>query len=161
MPAFEPESINGPDYNEILQAAGMNGDANYSFYRCNELHDMIIVTNNTTALRAAEPKFAVLAGLLAQQNIRGLFVTSQSSETEADYEVRIFAPHLGIKEDISCGSANCSLLPLWDRQLNAVNNRYSILCPYNDNVKKYGGIELGSYNANRKEVRIGGSVSEI
>lgn len=161
MPAFEPESINGTDYDEILEAAGMNGDGKYSFFRCNELHDMIIVTNNTTSLRQAEPKFNVLADLLAKQNIRGLFVTSQSTETEADYEVRIFAPHLGIKEDISCGSANCSLLPLWDRQLNAVNNRYSILCPYNDNGKKYGGIELGSYNANRKEVRIGGSVSEI
>lgn len=161
MPAFEPESINGTDYTDILQATGMNGNSDYKFYKCNELHDMIIVASNTTTLREAQPKFNVLAELLAKQNIRGLFVTSQSAETEADYEVRIFAPHLGIKEDISCGSANCSLLPLWDKQLNAASSRYSILCPYNDNGKKYGGIELGSYNANQKEIRIGGSVSEI
>ncbi|RYD57996.1 MAG: PhzF family phenazine biosynthesis protein [Sphingobacteriales bacterium] len=161
MPAFVPVSVQGVEYGEIVQATGMNENAAYSFYRCNELHDMIIVTDDTKALRAASPRFSELAGLLAKQNIRGLFVTSRSAETEADYEVRIFAPHLGIQEDISCGSANCSLLPLWDKQLNAENNRYSILCPYNDNGIKYGGIELGSYNANTNEVRIGGSVTEI
>lgn len=162
MPAFEPVSVEASQYADVLKATGMNGNTNYSFYQCTELHDMIIMTDDTTVLRKAQPQFEQLANVLAEKNIRGLFITSQSAEAEADYEVRIFAPHLGIMEDISCGSANCSLLPLWNKQLNAVEDkRYSILCPYNDNGKKYGGIELGSYHAGDRKIEIGGSVTEI
>lgn len=162
MPAFDPVAVSGSDYNKILSATGMNGNSRYDFYKCNEMHDMIIVADNSASIRKAAPQFDILAGELAKNNIRGLFITSRSAEAEADYEVRIFAPHLGIREDISCGSANCSLLPLWNKQLNAKpDKRYSILCPYNDNGNRYGGIELGSYNAGDKQIEIGGFVTEI
>lgn len=162
MPAFEPTSVSGSDYNKILGATGMNGNGRYDFYKCDEMHDMIIMADSASAVRKAMPQFDVLASELAKNNIRGLFITSRSAEDEADYEVRIFAPHLGISEDISCGSANCSLLPLWNKQLNAeAGKKYSILCPYNDNGKRYGGIELGSYHAGDKQIEIGGFVTEI
>ena len=34
-----------------------------------------------------------------------------------DYEVRIFFPHLGINEDLVCGSTNSCLAPYWNKIL--------------------------------------------
>jgi PhzF family phenazine biosynthesis protein len=45
-----------------------------------------------------------------------LIATSPSSDPEFDFCVRCFAPALGIDEDPVTGSAQCALIPFWNRK---------------------------------------------
>ncbi len=158
MPAYKPTILKEftLDYAEIM---GIN--AVESVYKCNQLNDIILVLKNTELLRKSKPMFHELAVVLAADNIRGIFLTAPSEEDGINYEVRIFAPHLGINEDISCGSANCSLIPFWHERLHAHNgDNFKILCPYNETAEYYGGIEIGSYDKENKRIYIGGLISE-
>lgn len=161
MPAFMPVLKHITEADDYVPLLGISAKDVVAFYECQMLHDRVIVLNNTEALRIAEPNFEKLATKLAVNNIRGLFITALSNLANIDYEVRIFAPHFGIDEDISCGSANCSLLPLWYELTNAVGDReFNILCPYNYKSGKMGGIEIGHYNKGGHTINIGGIISE-
>lgn len=160
MPAIFPllQDINlAKDYFELINLLPENL---VSFYRCSQLNDIIFVVNNINALRNVRPNFDFLAKKLLDDNVRGLFVTALSTLENIDYEVRIFAPHFGINEDISCGSANCSLLPLWHKITNTnIEKQFTILCPYNYEKGNLGGIEIGSYNSINETIEIGGRIS--
>jgi len=54
--------------------------------------------------------------LLKQLNLRGVIVTAQGNEV--DFVSRFFAPGLGIPEDPVTGSAHCTLVPYWAKQLD-------------------------------------------
>lgn len=159
MPAFMPKEqsiVNGVPFINCLEIEQVKV---VSFYKCTELNDLILVVQNAEVLRNIEPNFSELANLLSIHNIRGLFITALSNLPEIDYEVRIFAPHFDIDEDISCGSANCSLLPLWSTLTNAsANKEFKILCPYNFTTNKMGGVEIGQYNAHNNSINIGGII---
>ncbi|MBC7722317.1 MAG: PhzF family phenazine biosynthesis protein [Pedobacter sp.] len=159
MPAYKPNAAKNLKTDWFATIMGIE---NYkSVYFCHQLKDIIIMLHDTKALRKAKPLYHELAVILAADNIRGIFLTAKSTEVNIDYEVRIFAPHLGINEDISCGSANCSLLPLWHKYLGATNGDYfSILCPYDKASDFLGGVETGSYNETKKRIYIGGRISE-
>ena len=45
----------------------------------------------------------------------GVLITAQASDSE--FVSRTFFPNIGIPEDPVCGSANCSLIPLWSQRL--------------------------------------------
>ncbi len=159
MPAYKPNAAK--DLKTDWFATIMGIDKYKSVYFCHQLKDIIIMLNDTEALRKAKPLYHELAIILAADNIRGIFLTAKSAEDNIDYEVRIFAPHLGINEDISCGSANCSLLPLWHQHLRATNgDSFSILCPYDEASGFLGGVETGSFNEAKKRIYIGGRISE-
>lgn len=159
MPAFKPNAAKDLKTDWFKDVMGI--DAYQSVYFCHQLKDIIIMMNDTAALRKAAPLFHELAVVLAAENIRGIFLTAKSDEENIDYEVRIFAPHLGINEDISCGSANCSLLPLWHQRLGATNGgNFSVLCPYDATSGFLGGVEIGSFNETNKRIYIGGRISE-
>jgi len=161
MPAYMPVLKDKSEVDDYLSMLPLNPDDVVGFYECQMLHDRIIVVNSVAALRNVQPDFDRLATKLAINNIRGLFVTALSDLADIDYEVRIFAPHFGIDEDISCGSANCSLLPMWYELTNAVGDKeFKILCPYNIGSGKIGGIEIGHYNKTGHTVNIGGIISE-
>ena len=158
MPAYPPKLITELKTDWFIRIMGINKYR--AIYFCHELNDIIIVLKDTLALRDAKPLYHELAVMLDVDNIRGIFLTAKSDAPNIDYEVRIFAPHLGINEDISCGSANCSLLPLWHQQLNATNGHdFSILCPYDAATGFLGGVEMGSYDPVKKRIYIGGRIS--
>lgn len=159
MPAFMPYEAAIDDAMAFIHSLGIDVTNIVSYYRCNELKDIILIIQNAEVLRNIEPNFSALAILLAENNIRGLFVTALSNLPEIDYEVRIFAPHFDIDEDISCGSANCSLLPLWSKLMNTSDDKeFKILCPYNFTTNKMGGIEIGHYNSQNNTIKIGGMI---
>jgi PhzF family phenazine biosynthesis protein len=160
MMAYPPVLMDGDCINTMVEPAGINCNDVAATYFCKHLNDFIIELKSVTALRNAQPNFGILAKQLAVRKVRGMFLTARSNDVIADYEVRIFAPHFGIDEDISCGSANCSLLPLWHRLLsNGGEKAYRILCPYNNSNIEYGGWELGSYNPIQNSIQIGGFVT--
>ncbi|HAN37550.1 MAG TPA: hypothetical protein DCQ29_01490 [Chitinophagaceae bacterium] len=160
MKAYPPILMDGDCVNTVVEPAGIACNDVAATYFCKYLNDFIIELKSVVALRNAQPNFAILAKQLAVRKVRGLFLTARSSDVNADYEVRIFAPHYGINEDISCGSANCSLLPLWHRLLsNGGEKAYRILCPYNNSTIEYGGWEHGSYNPFQNTIKIGGLVA--
>ncbi len=161
MPAYMPMKKEVYEADDYVPLLGISTVDVVAFYECQMLHDRIIVLNNVEALRMAQPDFEKLATKLAINNIRGLFITALSDIADIDYEVRIFAPHFGIDEDISCGSANCSLLPLWYELTKAVGDKeFKILCPYDYKSGKMGGIEIGHYNKEHHNINIGGIISE-
>lgn len=159
MPAFMPIKQSIETEIPYLKSLEIEQAQVVSFYKCNELNDAILVVQNAEILRNIEPNFTNLAIQLSQDNIRGLFITALSNLPEIDYEVRIFAPHFDIDEDISCGSANCSLLPLWSKLLNTPSDKeFKILCPYNFTTNKMGGVEIGHYNVLNNSINIGGII---
>lgn len=159
MPAFMPVEQSLLDATAFINCFSIEQSQVVSVYKCNELNDVILIVQNAEILRNIEPNFSELAYQLSQNNIRGLFITALSNLPEIDYEVRIFAPHFDIDEDISCGSANCSLLPLWSKLLDAVSDKeFKILCPYNFTTNKMGGVEIGQYNSNNHSISIGGII---
>lgn len=162
LPAYMPITVENSRLNEYLIALSLTKENVTAFYKCKELHDEIIVLNNIEALKKLKPNFKKLKKVLAVNKVRGLLVTALSENKNIDYEVRVFAPHFGIDEDISCGSANCSLLPLWHHLSKAKENKeYVILCPYNSlESNTIGGIEIGFYDAKNKTISIGGVVSK-
>ncbi len=160
MPAYKPNAAKDLKTDWFVDVMGIT--SYQSVYFCHQLNDIIIMLDDINTLRNAKPLYHELAVVLAAENIRGIFLTAKSKEANIDYEVRIFAPHLGINEDISCGSANCSLLPLWHQYLGAANcKKFSILCPYNEENGFVGGVEMGSFDEAKKRIYIGGMISEF
>lgn len=160
MPAYPPAAAEHKVVSSLVTAVGLTMADVVGVHTCERLNDFIIHVHKTQALRHAMPDMRALSILLQQAGIRGLFLTSPSAEPMLDYEVRIFAPHLGIDEDISCGSANCSVLPLWSKILNRNDAEpFKVLCPYNSSDAYYGGIEYVRYIEQKTVIEVGGYVS--
>jgi PhzF family phenazine biosynthesis protein len=161
MPGHVPLNISMEQAAPYISLLGIPTESVMGAYECKVLDDLIIVVNDVRALRNARPNFQELAIILAKNNVRGLFITALSALEDIDYEVRIFAPHFDIDEDISCGSANCSLLPLWSKLTSAEDGKqFNILCPYNEDSGKIGGKEIGHYSSKDFTINIGGIISE-
>lgn len=160
LPTYMPVLVNHKLPLHFLKIVGVEQQDIKYVYKCDELKDEIIVLNNAEILRSVKPNFLELSKVLTTSNTRGLFLTSLSTIKNIDYEVRIFAPHFGIDEDISCGSANCSLIPLWHKIFNEVGNKeYRIICPYNGKDNVIGGVELGVFDVENNSAFIGGIVT--
>lgn len=160
LPAYIPNLVQSNLPLPYLTCLNIDTDLVQAVYTCNELNDEIIILKNSEILRSIKPNFKTLKTKLALTNTRGLLLTALSSMKNMDYEVRIFAPHFGINEDISCGSANCSLLPLWSSLLQTTPNKeFRIICPYNGLENTIGGIEFGKYDKKNNYVYIGGLIN--
>ncbi|GAA1236972.1 PhzF family phenazine biosynthesis protein [Prauserella halophila] len=70
---------------------------------------LLVVSDDTAAVRSCEPDFDVLAGLHPDSVI----VTGPSDTDGVDFVSRMFAPAIGIPEDPVTGSAHCVLAPYW------------------------------------------------
>ena len=75
--------------------------------------DYIVEVESEEALRALTPDHA----RLRQIPVRGVIVTSRSSNADFDFVSRFFAPGSGIDEDPVTGSAHCCLAPYWASRL--------------------------------------------
>jgi predicted PhzF superfamily epimerase YddE/YHI9 len=65
-------------------------------------------------VRELKPDFGRLRKIA---EMRGVIVTSTSSDTRYDFISRFFAPGAGIDEDPVTGSAHCCLAPFWGQRL--------------------------------------------
>jgi PhzF family phenazine biosynthesis protein len=82
-------------------------------YVGNNRFDYLLEVDSEEALRGLAPDFALLATL----PVRGVIVTSRSSDPRFDFVSRFFAPAAGINEDPVTGSAHCCLGDFWHKKL--------------------------------------------
>jgi PhzF family phenazine biosynthesis protein len=75
--------------------------------------DLLVELADETAVRAVKPDISRVAAF----PVRGMIVTSRSSDPGFDFVSRFFAPQVGIDEDPVCGSAHCCLGPFWASKL--------------------------------------------
>jgi PhzF family phenazine biosynthesis protein len=75
--------------------------------------DYLIEVATEDELRALDPDHARLRTI----PVRGVIVTSRSSDPRFDFVSRFFAPGSGVDEDPVTGSAHCALTPYWSKKL--------------------------------------------
>lgn len=76
--------------------------------------DYIVFVENSAVLRALKPDFEKIIGLWRHEMPhRTIVATAPSAQAGLDYEARVFAPAIGVDEDIACGSVNGSLAAIW------------------------------------------------
>ena len=75
--------------------------------------DKFVLIESESKLRALKPDFRRLREIA----MRGVIVTSLSTDASFDFVSRYFAPGVGIDEDPVTGSAHCCLAPLWGDRL--------------------------------------------
>ncbi|HEV8433593.1 MAG TPA: PhzF family phenazine biosynthesis protein [Thermoanaerobaculia bacterium] len=75
--------------------------------------DYLIEVATEDELRALDPDHARLRTI----PVRGVIVTSRSSDPRFDFVSRFFAPGSGVDEDPVTGSAHCALTPYWAKKL--------------------------------------------
>jgi predicted PhzF superfamily epimerase YddE/YHI9 len=76
--------------------------------------DKFLVVESEQIIRSLQPDFTRLRKIAG---MRGVIVTSTSSEARYDFISRYFAPGAGIDEDPVTGSAHCCLGPFWAERL--------------------------------------------
>jgi PhzF family phenazine biosynthesis protein len=75
--------------------------------------DYLVEVADEQTVRALKPDLAALR----QLPVRGVIVTSRSSDARFDFVSRFFAPAAGVDEDPVTGSAHCALAPHWRARL--------------------------------------------
>jgi PhzF family phenazine biosynthesis protein len=75
--------------------------------------DYLVEVESEHALRSMTPDFKSLASA----PVRGIIVTSRSTDAKFDFMSRFFAPSAGIDEDPVTGSAHCCLADFWRKRL--------------------------------------------
>jgi PhzF family phenazine biosynthesis protein len=76
--------------------------------------DYLVEVESEATLRGIVPNFKRLATV----PVRGIIVTSRSTDPKFDFVSRFFAPGAGIDEDPVTGSAHCCLGDFWKKRLN-------------------------------------------
>lgn len=108
FPAEPAKAVAAPP--GLLEALGVPRD---SLVLRNRL-DYMVVLRDEGAVHGLHPMTAAPA---MQDPVRGYIVTARSSEADADYVCRYFAPAFGIPEDPVTGSIQCALGPYWSQVL--------------------------------------------
>jgi predicted PhzF superfamily epimerase YddE/YHI9 len=72
-------------------------------------HDYLVELDSEDAVRTLRPNVSLLSHIQA----RAIIVTSQASSSKYDFVCRVFAPRLGIDEDLVTGSAHGCLGLFW------------------------------------------------
>jgi predicted PhzF superfamily epimerase YddE/YHI9 len=79
--------------------------------------DKFLVVGSEKAVRSLKPNFHLLRSI---PDMRGVIVTSLSSDHQFDFISRYFAPGAGVDEDPVTGSSHCCLGPFWGERLGKV-----------------------------------------
>jgi predicted PhzF superfamily epimerase YddE/YHI9 len=74
----------------------------------------LFVVESEEVVRTLKPDFNRLRSI---PGLRGVIVSSRSTNPRFDFISRFFAPAAGIDEDPVTGSAHCSLAPFWSERL--------------------------------------------
>jgi PhzF family phenazine biosynthesis protein len=75
--------------------------------------DVLVEVAEEETVRSLEPDIPALTSL----PVRGVIVTSRSSDRRFDFVSRFFAPAVGVNEDPVTGSSHCVLTPFWAQRL--------------------------------------------
>src|SRR5262249_253327 len=92
----------------LLEALGVSAT-----YVGKNQFDYLVELESEAVLRGISPDFKSLATV----PVRGVIVTSRSTEPKYDFISRFFAPTAGIDEDPVTGSAHCCLGDYWRKRL--------------------------------------------
>jgi PhzF family phenazine biosynthesis protein len=92
----------------LLEALGVHAE-----YVGKNQFDYLVHVEPEAALRRISPDFKRLAAV----PVRGIIVTSRSSDPRFDFVSRFFAPGSGVDEDPVTGSAHCCLGAFWRTRL--------------------------------------------
>lgn len=76
-------------------------------------YDYLVEVESEEILRQMAPDFTQLRSL----PVRGVIVTSRSTDPQFDFVSRFFAPAAGVDEDPVTGSAHCALATYWGDRL--------------------------------------------
>jgi PhzF family phenazine biosynthesis protein len=75
--------------------------------------DLLVEAADEDTVRSLRPDLATLKSM----PVRGVIVTSRSSDPRFDFVSRFFAPAVGVDEDPVTGSSHCVLTPFWAQRL--------------------------------------------
>jgi predicted PhzF superfamily epimerase YddE/YHI9 len=92
----------------LLDAPGVSAK-----YAGKNQFDYLVEVESEAVLRELAPDFKSLAAV----PVRGIIVTSRSTDPRFDFVSRFFAPGAGIDEDPVTGSAHCCLGDFWRKRL--------------------------------------------
>ena len=108
FPATPAEPAPAPA--DLLEALGVTNPT----FTGRSKFDRFILADSEATLRSLKPDFTRLGTV----PMRGVIVTSPSSDPRYDFISRYFAPAAGINEDPVTGSAHCCLGPYWSDRLD-------------------------------------------
>jgi len=106
FPSTPPEPVETPPF--LLDALGVS-----PLYVGKSPFDYLVEVADDEIVRNLHPNMT----LLREIDIRGIIITSVSTNPKYDFISRFFAPHDGIDEDPVTGSAHCCLGPYWNEKL--------------------------------------------
>jgi PhzF family phenazine biosynthesis protein len=92
----------------LLEALGVSAQ-----YVGKNQFDYLVEVESEAALRRIAPDFKRLAAV----PVRGVIVTSKSTDARFNFVSRFFAPASGVDEDPVTGSAHCCLADFWRKRL--------------------------------------------
>ncbi|MGG5252250.1 PhzF family phenazine biosynthesis protein [Neobacillus sp. SM06] len=107
FPAICLETADAPDL--LINALGVK-----SIYVGKSKFDYFVEVESEEIVRSLNPNI----DLIAQLPVRGVIVTSKSSNSKFDFVSRFFSPTQGIAEDYVNGSSYCCLGPYWKNKLH-------------------------------------------
>lgn len=111
FPATREERTEAPA--ELLESLGVANPV----YVGRNAFDYIVEVDSEETLRKLTPDHARLRTI----PVRGVIVTSRSSNPEYHFVSRFFAPGSGVDEDPVTGSAHCCLAPYWASRLGTTD----------------------------------------
>lgn len=107
FPATREERSDAPA--DLLESLGVADPV----YIGRNKFDYLVEVSSEEVLRSLVPDHARLRTI----PVRGVIVTSRSSNADFDFVSRFFAPGSGVDEDPVTGSAHCCLTPYWSSRL--------------------------------------------
>ncbi len=125
-------------------------------YRSPEINDYILCLKDSKTLRSIVPNLDLLEKFACEFNSRVIGIISASELEGIDVEVRVFS-HLiigkeeGSGEDVVCGSINCSIASILNKEY------YVTLFPYQYNSRKnFGGIQIIKFDKANNKIDLSG-----
>jgi len=123
------------------------------------VRDYVVGIKDPEILLRMKPDFSAMKKMAEAGPFQheGLMVSARAPEGEAcDLLVRVFLPITGVKEDIACGSGNCSIIPYWhQKKLNTDTLAYKTIFPFPEGPQGYvGGVQKIQYAPKEKRISI-------
>jgi PhzF family phenazine biosynthesis protein len=136
---YQNSLVKDINFIEILKSLNINKKDISNIYKCEELGDYVIEITNSQKLKDIQPAFQKMSKACLKLKCRAFMCTSKSDIQDFDFEIRVFAPHGGVNEDIVCGSANTHIANFWNQKIG--KKTMKSLYPFNDFKNKVGGIQ--------------------
>lgn len=161
LPTYIPKILNKKILKEktfqlLLDSLGLHNKDIYSLFLFEETTEYVLEID-VNKLRNLNIDFKKLSEICKKLECLSIFITAKSNLKDFDYEVRVFAPHCNLDEDIVCGSANSVLIPFWSDRLNKTN--FKVLFPYRYKQGLIGGVVNIKYDKAKNNIRLSGKVN--